>query len=184
LSDCSGYSQKACIYVYFDHKQREAQTLKSILAGILEQLARKTNILRCEIEDNMENGRECLSEKYLLNVILTTIRSQFKEPGRVFMVVDALDECSDLDSFLGACKKMPREVHMLFTSRPGDHFRNAIKPDDELEITADVGDVRRYIQNTFAERLELQRMIDAEQRVDPSFSERVFQTIVEKSQGM
>lgn len=132
----------------------------------------------------MEMGKDYLSEEHLLHVILTTIRSHFKEHGRVFMVIDALDECSDLHNFLGACKKMPPEVHMLVTSRPGDHFRNALKPDAEIEIIADAGDVRRFIQKSFSERSELQRMIDAEQRINPSFSERVFQTIVEKSQGM
>ncbi|KAF2228718.1 hypothetical protein EV356DRAFT_537864 [Viridothelium virens] len=174
------YKQVTCIYFYFEHKERKIQVLKPIFSTLLIQL------LRDDIDVSAEIKRRCKNKQEFCDMsdILEMLTSQLKQFHRVLMVIDALDECADANGFLKACEKLPEEVHMLFTSRPDRTLARAFNADREYEISPNDDDMREYLKFSFRENHKLQKMVDREQRNDPTFQDRVLDTIVEKSRGM
>ncbi|KAK1967047.1 hypothetical protein LY78DRAFT_634607, partial [Colletotrichum sublineola] len=121
---------------------------------------------------------------------LKMLKSQAKGFTRIFFVVDALDECLDdletntLDGFLGACRELPDNFRLLFTSRPVNRFKTLIEPGRELPIAADDGDIKAYLGRFIESRPQLNGMVDKGCKADPSFREKTLETITDKSHGM
>lgn len=146
------------------------------------QLLHRGNGVSGEIKKMLENEATTmiLGEAKILEML----KSQINEFHRIFLIIDALDECPDADSFLRVCRALPEQVHMLFTSRPSTKLEKIVDADTKLEISADGGDIREYLQKSFEDHQNLKHMIDAEQMKNASFRDNVLDIIVEKSQGM
>lgn len=118
------------------------------------------------------------------------LKSQIQSISKVYIIVDALDECLDdselntLSNFLDACHQLPENVHILFTSRPGLRFSAGINPTSELEIIANTDDMRHYLDKSINSHYRLRDIIKAEMEHDGLFRARVLDTIVERSKGM
>ena len=125
------------------------------------------------------------SDEYLL-----MLRSQIKSFSRVFIVLDALDECLDdpetntMNSFLKALDQLPRNVHVLFTSRPDISIGQRVRADRELEISADSRDLKMYLESRINSLEHLRRLVDTGVQKDRFFLDRALDTIVARSQGM
>jgi len=120
----------------------------------------------------------------MVSDLLSMLRSQLSEFHKVYLIVDALDECVCQEAFLETCRELPGNVHTLFTSRRDTRLSELIDPDHEVDIMAHDNDIREYLLQSFKSHSKLQRMIDSERESDPSFLDYVINTIIEKSQGM
>lgn len=178
-----------CIYIYFDYRKQKSQNLRSLLSSLLAQLLRSRIGISAKIRDiyeAWEHTRIHPSPEHYVEML----KSQMKAIPKVFIVIDALDECLDdtetntLSSFLEACQELSENVHILFTSRPGIHFAQMIDATCELVVTADAGDIRKYLNKFINSRHRLRDMIEAELRNDSLFRDKALNTIVAGSQGM
>ena len=99
------------------------------------------------------------------------------EYTRTFLVVDALDECTEKprNAFLGSLNKLCGNVHLLVTSRPTESIKQYFEGATHLEITAHNHDIQLYINGRVAQssRKYLQRL-----------REEISATIVLKVKGM
>jgi hypothetical protein len=102
---------------------------------------------------------------------------------KVFIVIDALDECSEkegIKGFLPEVRKLPPNVHILVTSRrvtPIEHeFQNAAC----LEISASDEDIRSYAEARIEEHSQLLRHIKA----DLTLQRTILDSIIQKAKGM
>jgi archaellum biogenesis ATPase FlaH len=166
-----------CIY------NEVGQTANNLLASLLEQLCRQQGSNFQEVE-----------ELHALHVQHTTrpsvpelsrlLQNQVRRFGKVFIVIDALDECPEIDRtrdvFLGEIRKLPSNIHILVTSRPNTVIEQAFAGASRLEIYAHDNDVRRHV----VARLETQSLLARHVAADPSLQDAIISKILEKSQGM
>lgn len=178
----------ACAYVYFDYKDQKKQNLTGLLSSLLAQLVRNRNEISqvtIEIHDaSRSSGMSPSSDEYFL-----MLESQIKTFDRVFIVVDALDECIDdmetntRKTFLGKLHELTRRAHILFTSRPMNIERQ-VKADRKIEIVAKDDDLRKYLQSRIDTFDHMKYLVDVGVRKDKSFGDNILRSIVRKSQGM
>ncbi len=140
-------------FVYCNFRRREEQTADQLLASILKQLSRQRPVHPDHLKElwNTHKQKDTRPSFDDISKILRLTASSF---SRVFVVVDAVDECQASDgcriTFLNAIQSMQKElgVNVLATSRfiPEivDHFRAVGSV--TLEISASREDVERYIE--------------------------------------
>jgi archaellum biogenesis ATPase FlaH len=122
--------------------------------------------------------------------LLRMIKSQIEPFSKVFIVVDALDEClndpetNTTDEFLKALRQLPNKVHLLFTSRHDISIGRKVQADSELEIRADSNDLRRYLETRIKSRENLRNLIEKGLDKDKLFLDKALDSIVKRSQGM
>jgi ankyrin repeat domain-containing protein 50 len=118
---------------------------------------------------------ECLT---LLQFAVTTF-------SKVFIVVDALDECTESDgtrrSVIDAITSLlPKEAHIMVTSRRLPQIERICKKWSQVEIRAEDQDIRQYLDAHIEDEGELVDVIQD----NPEIRNRIITAIVQKSQGM
>ncbi|KAF4633629.1 hypothetical protein G7Y89_g4494 [Cudoniella acicularis] len=179
----------ACIYIFFDYKKHKSQNLVNLLSSLLVQLLQSRLGISAKVREVYE-ACEYRRIHPSIDDYVGMLKSQMENISRVYIVVDALDECLDdtkpntLSKFLEACGKLPENAHMLFMSRPGIAFSKMIEPTCELEIVANANDMRLYLEKSINTHHRLRDMIEAELRNDNSFRDKVVNSILARSKGM
>ena len=174
----------AVLGTYCDYKEMSQQTMTRFLASLLGQLMYRQSIRPEEVKTAFDKysftGVGPSSDRYLEMVV-----AQVATFDRVFIIVDALDECTEVDNIREdllhhIMKDLTREVSVLITSR---HI-SGIEPysDDALTMTieAQEDDVRRHVRSqlqkrkTRVEKLRLSEKLQAE----------IVDVVAEKAEGM
>lgn len=116
--------------------------------------------------------------------LLGALESEIRAFSNVFVVVDALDECSEDDNkranLLAALLSLPKTVKLLVTSRPLPTIETDLEGIARLDIYANDKDVRMYIEGRIPHEKRLARHI----RKDPNLGEILVETIVKSAKGM
>ncbi|KAF8856795.1 hypothetical protein BDZ45DRAFT_593729 [Acephala macrosclerotiorum] len=137
-------------YLYCNFRQRGEQKAKDLLASLLQQLSQKQSPLPDSVKalyyyHKKEDTRPSLDE---ISKALHSVASIY---SRVFIIVDALDECQVSDrcraKFLSEIFSLQAKtkVNFLATSRPIPDIERKFKGYLSREILASDDDVRRYL---------------------------------------
>jgi len=165
------------------------QDVPNLISSLLAQLVQQGS----QITDETKAIYRAWKDKGAypsLDDLLLMLKSQVKAFFKVFIVVDALDECLNdqetniADDFLRALHQLPRNAHLLFTSRNDISIGSKVQADSKLEIRADSNDLRRYLESRIKSREPLKNLIEKEAEKDKSFLDRALNAIVERSRGM
>lgn len=169
-------------YVYCNFQRQDEQTATSLLGSLLKQLsARQPSLPEC-ITD-LHKFHSTRRTRPSLEEILECLDAVVHIYGKVFIVIDALDECQSA----GGCRaKLLAElfsvqnrhgVNIFATSRfiPEivDKFHNSI----QLEISAKSTDIAEYLHA----RIPLLPLIV---RKNPSLQQEIFRDISQAINGM
>lgn len=139
-------------WIFYNYRFQASQGPSALLSALLKQLVHKRPqfipIVKKLYKSRNESGSR-LEELYLaLCKVLTSLE-------RTYIVVDALDECSDqygartkLIEHLQALQKVAK-VHLLYTSRPVPEVVSSIPADTILRIHTRDEDVRLYIAGQY-----------------------------------
>ncbi|KAI1015459.1 hypothetical protein LB504_010921 [Fusarium proliferatum] len=138
-------------YVYCNFQRQNDQTTKELLASLLKQLLQSLPAIPYSVKLLYEQHRTKGSPPSLEDVS-SNLLSTAKLFSRVFIMVDALDECRTTDGtqteFLEEISKLQlhSRANVFATSRPipevKDHFETSIV----LEIRATDEDVERFLR--------------------------------------
>ena len=141
-------------YFYFDyyeqgHDAQNYQLDDGMLASLLKQLALKKPRLSgpvLDLHQRMTRQQRPLKHEDLQETLLLTC-SEF---DRVFVVIDALDECnkSQRNAVLRALSKLSQcsPVSILITSRPhAEGISKAFKKFHKIVIAAEPSDIEKYV---------------------------------------
>jgi hypothetical protein len=117
---CKKDSQCQYIFYYFDFSDSKKQEVAGLLRSLLTQLASRDLKTLKEIEELYDQngcGKQQPDKKSLLSILLSVLRS----PLRTYLIIDALDECSQRGEMLKMLSDIYRqcseEVNILVTSR-------------------------------------------------------------------
>ena len=104
--------------------------------------------------------------------------------SNIFVVVDALDECSETDNnrkiFMTELLKLPANTRLLVTSRHIASIESKMKGDSHVEVRADNKDVRSFLQNYFTQHEEFTALVSKRD----CLRDEILDTVVSKSKGM
>jgi Cdc6-like AAA superfamily ATPase len=149
----TGFSNDPTIgiaYIYCNFQRQEEQKIDNLLASLLKQLAESQPSLPGNVKDlydrhKTERTRPSLDEISRSLQAVTTLYS------RVFIIVDALDECQISDGcrqrFLSGLFSLHAKcrANLFATSRPISSIEKEFKGNPMLEVRASDEDVRGYI---------------------------------------
>ena len=137
-------------YLYCNFRQQQDQKPADLLASLLGQLVQR----QPSVPNNMNSLYGCHKvnrTRPSFNEISEVLQSTMAGYSRTFIVIDALDECGISD---GGCRQFLSEIFKLqaktgsslfATSRFIPDIVEEFKGRPSLEIHADGGDVRRYL---------------------------------------
>lgn len=136
----------ACLFI--EYERQKEQTVRSLTAAILRQLSEQCEALPepvVSLFDEYESSASHIRFEDMA-LALTNILREFPE---VYLIVDALDECAENTrrELLAHLSDQQRKtgLKILATSRPTIDFRKDFGPCEEMEVKADVLDVKTVL---------------------------------------
>jgi hypothetical protein len=176
--------ETAIAYISCSYKEQDCQTDSNLITRLLQQLAQTNPLILNKVSllyrDHIEKQtRPTLNE---WSILLQSEAGRFSE---IFMIIDALDECSDYtrESLLSVIQKLPN-IHLLVTSRHiltiEREFKGKFENTTSVEIRASDEDVRRYLEN----RIKREHRLASHVEADPTLKETIINTIAEKTKGI
>lgn len=150
--------------------------VKDLVASLLQQLVRRQGKVPNEMIELYRHHVARLMRPSL-SECSSLLQSTVGAFSKVFVVLDALDECREngtRNRLLLEIGKLRPKVHLLVTSRPNIWFDdNAVR----LEILGRGDDIRDYVEY---EMSGLQHDVAA----DPALRKTIIEKITENAQGM
>jgi Heterokaryon incompatibility protein (HET)/NACHT domain len=168
-------------YIFCNYKAKREQTTASLLAAILKQLVRSQPTITEPISGLYKTHKN-RGTRPSLEEIYSTLQALMKTFTHVYIVVDALDECSSQDGtrsqLFSKLRSLQQEfdVRLMITSRPGSEAIE-VPSMSLLEVRASEADVKRFLEG------QLYRLPNCIQR-DPELQGLVKDNIVAAADGM
>ena len=128
-------------YFYFDFRNVNKQYLRDLIRSLLTQLSAHSRLRRgilARLYEDHDNGKTQPSDLALIHC-LKQMLSSFRARRRIYIVLDALDECPDtagipaprervLQLLKDLVKLSPLNLRVCVTSRPEADIRNVLEP--------------------------------------------------------
>ena len=147
-------------YFYFDFNDEKKTTLHNALPSLLTQLAAHSDRYCDVLSDVYDNNRGSTPGT---DEMITCLEEMLEQPdqGPVYIVLDALDECSNAGKIPSARMRVLdflkrlvdfelSNLHLCVTSRPEGDIRSALKAFRTISIQEQAGqneDIDRYIKD-------------------------------------
>ena len=184
-NQCTG---SAVVYFYFDFKDPQKRRTDLMLQSILVQLVQKCAEIPVAVAalfSSFENGRR----KPPLSACVDVLRRMIVEIPRIFLVLDALDECDNRKELLEVISSISdwkaNNLHVLLTSRKERDIQDTVvqivNSENMVHLQSDQvdPDIRVYI----AERLSKDKSLEKWQK-NNELSDEIQSVLMKKAQGM
>lgn len=166
-------------FIYCDYKHQTAQTPVNLFGGLLKQFSQERPSI-CNGLRGLYEGKKEPS----LDEIAQALRTSTGIFSKVFIIVDALDECSEIKGSrtimleeLGVLSNM---ANIMITSRPHVNVEEYFQSIQNLEIIASDHDVRRYVEQRISGAPRLARIVKSE----TGLKQRITDAVAESIKGM
>jgi hypothetical protein len=168
-------------FIYFEHKQTWKP--EDLLGSLLGDVARRAwntespKLIELYKKHRKENSRPSFDD------ISQLLLSESNHFSKLFIVIDAVDECSDAKVLVRLFKELAKLrpiLRLLVTGRPNIRTVEAVYPDCTLlRIKANEEDIRSYLDGRINESEVLKSYLDED------FNETVVEDkIIESADGM
>lgn len=160
---------------YNDNQQTFQNILGSFVAQLAQDYAPLPSTLRNMWERNRAFGTSPTTDD--LSTALSEISRLFE---RVYIVVDALDECSDEIRWALVEKLQEIEVQLLMTSRFLESIDYELQGFERLEIKANKADLELFVDQHLRKNKNLQRIVQK----SPTMSDDIKNAVVATAEDM
>ncbi|KAL8870020.1 MAG: hypothetical protein Q9174_003835 [Haloplaca sp. 1 TL-2023] len=163
---CSLLGSRAVLYYYFDFRNGRRQQHQAMIHSFVSQLSSQND---GPMEDLLRLHSTCYDglNKPEYKDLMVILRQAFFKFQNIYIVLDALDECDELQDLLDTVKDItkwePMNTHVLITSRDQRNIKEslALVNGDTRQICIQskaIGeDIRRYILHTLNRNPRLRR---------------------------
>jgi len=141
----------ACLYC--DFLAQQEQTTTNMMGAILKQLVGRGDIPKDIREAFQEAKKEVGGRRPLLADLVRMLRIAIARPAKVFICIDALDEClpKNLPELLESLRDISREcpgARIFLTGRPhvGEAIQRYFTKAVAIPISPNTGDIKSYLQ--------------------------------------
>lgn len=171
----------ACIYC--NYKEKNMQTPVNLIAGVWSQLIQQHEPLSNDVQDlykshSRHNTRPTLGE------VSKILKSDTGRYSRIFVVVDALDECPEdtgsRESLLKELRALQPILNLIVTSRFIDTIAREFNGMIQLEIRANDEDIQAYTRARISREHKLLRNVGK----DVALREDIVKTVVRNAEKM
>jgi len=171
-------------YFYFDFNDAAKQSSKKAIRSILFQAALQANDILHDLERLYQ---KCSSgqQQPVEDTLHSLLRDAMVRPGLKYIILDALDECTDREELLAfirdpAASKL-RALHIMATSRREKDIDDELNPvaDHKINIQSAIvdEDIRVYIRDRLATDTKLKKW-------PVSVQNEIMTALMEKAGGM
>jgi hypothetical protein len=171
-------SNNAILCIYCNYKEHIEQSVSNLVASLLKQIVQD----RRTTPDGISSLHRLCEKQYrrpTLEELTKALKSETTTFSRVFIVVDALDECPDdggtRANLLQALRSLSGNINLMVTSRDIPSIAQEFQGTMHLPIYATESDVRRYVEG---------RIARARRRHLTALRADVVNKVVENSKGM
>lgn len=167
--------------LYCNFKDGHVQTPESLLAALCVQLVSDSETVPESIETLYRlhcNKRTRPTVQEIQNVL----HEMLKQPKSTYVIVDALDECTDeVRSFLvRELKALRTKIRLLVTTRPIEKIVEEFQDGLIIDIRAREDDLRRYITSRIVNSGKLSNLL----RRRTPLAKDINHKIISKANGM
>jgi hypothetical protein len=170
----------ACIYC--NYKEKDVQIPINLIASLWSQLVQQQDSLSNNVQDLYKDHRR-RGTRPALSEVSRILRSEAGRYSKIFVIVDALDECPEAGRsraiLLTELRALQPTVNLMATSRFLDNIAREFEGAIQLEISASIKDVQEYVRGRFCESL-LSRKISK----DAALREDIMKTVVGNAKKM
>jgi predicted DNA-binding protein len=175
------------VFIYCRYDDQENQSVTSFMGSFLQQLVERRRILDPEIKEMYEKHAATRSRPNA-TTFLTLIEAQIEKMDRVYVVIDALDECQEKTraDLLNNINKLSFKTNVFLTSRHNTRVEQYLRPREmnNLEIRAAPEDIKTYIQARFLLESDRHSCLDAHLQIQPYLREEILEGVIGKTNGM
>ena len=165
----------AIIFIYLDYKKQSEQTPLNLMSNLLKQLIQPPFVSLVNVESLYQTHLRW-SSRPTLDDVRTAINQEIAKLGKVFILVDALDELSEESraraDLLKAIRSLSGPVNLMVTSREIPSIVLAFQDAIRLDIYARDSDVGRYVRDWIPDWYPA------------DLQDRVIQQIIQSASGM
>ncbi|KAL8790513.1 MAG: hypothetical protein Q9195_006344 [Heterodermia aff. obscurata] len=168
---CSHASGSSIAYFFFKFSDYDNQQSGQMIRSIVKQLSSQSSEAMVELESlfsSCQNGRQPADIASLIAILQAIIRKS----EHLYIVLDALDECSDIVDLLAVVQKIVE----------GETVQNLTTSDRMIRIQSEVVD--RDISNYISYRLQTDPLLKKRWRHRPDVQEEIRTALSEKADGM
>jgi hypothetical protein len=146
--------------IYFRYNEPE-HTLENVLASILKQLVQEHDSVPAPLLELYELHRERSTPPHL-DEVTEALSSTVETFGEVFLVVDALDECSEEVRWglVERLKSLQPRLRLLITSRYLDAIEEDLEGFGRYEIKANKADIELFIDAQIRKNRHLRKIVE------------------------
>jgi hypothetical protein len=168
-------------YLYCNFKKQNEQEAQALLVNLLKQLAEGKSPLPESIQA-LHDQYKSKKHQPSIDDITTALQLVVAEYSRVFILVDALDECRAQgdcrDTLLSRIFGLQKHgVNFFATSRDMSQITKKFQQSPSLDIRANEQDLRRYVESRISD-------LPSFVRGDPDLQEKVKAEIVKVVDGV
>jgi hypothetical protein len=151
-------------FIYCNYKEQTQQTVTHLIASLLKQLVQDCSVISDNVKSfyhsHQDRGTDPTFDEFT-----KILEAEIKAYAKIFIVVDAVDECTESSEsrikLLKALRSLAKlGVNLMVTSRDlpsiEQHFREALR----LHIRATDEDVEKYVQNRLVNYSGLENLLD------------------------
>lgn len=137
-------------YIYCNYKRKETQTTTDLLAAILKQLVQERPLYG-EPVTALHRLHADRRRSPSLKEICIALNSVLNSYSKSYIIIDALDECTDSDGTRSELLTILRniqtktDIRLMVTSRFDARIEQSFQGSPMLEIRASEADVRRFV---------------------------------------
>ena len=155
LEHCRDDTNMVTAYFYFDFNDKQKQDPELMLRSLLCQLLQRSSTIPKGV-DVLFSSCECGRRQPSLRALLEVLELMLREFACVYIVLDALDECTQRSELMGMLETVAgwqlNNVHLLLTSRKERDIESSLESfvveEDTVCLQRDVvdKDIERYVQ--------------------------------------
>ncbi|KIN08970.1 hypothetical protein OIDMADRAFT_110360, partial [Oidiodendron maius Zn] len=169
------------VCIYCNYKEEHIQSPVNLIASLWAQLVQNSGSLSGEVKDLYRTHIRQHSSPTLSDMS-KILQSEIGRYSKIFVVVDALDECpeSNRSAMLKELRALQPTINLLVTSRFLDSIANDFEGATRLEISASAKDVQTYAIGRISREQRLSRLIGK----DAALGKAIVETVVGNSKKM
>jgi Cdc6-like AAA superfamily ATPase len=175
------YPPISCLYYYFDFSDMQKQKAVNMLYSFLAQLS--ATAVPSEVQllfQQCGHGTHEVTVTQLNETLLRVARRMTSQNSPIYIVVDALDECSDRDALLEIIEVISssKQISLLVTSRKENDINQKLM--GLIDFIVPIEDER---VNTDIE-LHVRQYVARDTRLEDSLKSTIIETLTSKAHGM
>ncbi|KAF8461238.1 hypothetical protein BDZ91DRAFT_684166, partial [Kalaharituber pfeilii] len=170
------------MFAYCNYKEQTQQTALNLVSSMMKQLVTRSWLLTDELME-MFTKHSNTQTRLPIRECIQLLKAQVARYSRVYIVIDALDECGEKDSLMLAIHGIIREAKnasLLVTSREIGNLWELFRDTARVEIRASDTDIRTFLRS----QLEKKPRLQVHFKKDPELLPFVIDTIASKANGM